>query len=116
MNAEQQIDAWGQIVAKAWQDEAFKKQLVANPKAVFTQEGIDMPAGVQIHVVENTPTLLHLTLPAMPGEGEISDGQLDAVAGGSKGTIASALDHASTWLALQGMMKETKSSSRAAAQ
>jgi hypothetical protein len=37
MNAEQKIDQWGQIVAKAWQDDAFKKRLL-QPSAAIKEE------------------------------------------------------------------------------
>jgi hypothetical protein len=31
--------AWGQIVARAWQDEAFKRRLLADPAAVLREQG-----------------------------------------------------------------------------
>ena len=82
MNAELQINQWGQIVAKAWQDDIFKKRLVAEPAVVLKEHGIQVPAGVQLRVVENTDQVIHLTLPAQPREGELSDEELEGVAGG----------------------------------
>ena len=47
MVEQQELDAcWGQLVAKAWKDPAFKKRLLAQPAAVLKEEGIEMPAGV----------------------------------------------------------------------
>ena len=82
MNAEQQLNQWGQIVARTWQDDAFKKRLLANPMAVLNEQGIGVPAGVQLRVVENSDKVLHLTLPAKPREGELSETELAGVAGG----------------------------------
>lgn len=52
MNIEENKKLWAKIVAKAWADEAYKKQLIANPKEVLTKEGAEIPQGFNIHVVE----------------------------------------------------------------
>src|SRR5262245_484704 len=41
---------WNQIVAKALTDVAFKQRLLAEPTKVFKEQGIDVPAGVEIRV------------------------------------------------------------------
>ncbi|WP_019503702.1 NHLP leader peptide family RiPP precursor [Pleurocapsa sp. PCC 7319] len=75
------------IIAKAWQDELFKQELLNNPKAVFSQEtGYSIPEEVEIQVVEESPTTLYMVLPAKPAivdEKEISQEQLETVAGGT---------------------------------
>jgi len=76
-------NAFGKIVAKAWRDPAFKVELIANPAAALKAEGIDVPAGMTVTVVENTDKLFHLVLPPVPSD-ELSDEVLDAVAGGAK--------------------------------
>jgi hypothetical protein len=73
--------ALGQVIAKAWTDPTFKQRLLAEPKAVAQEYGISIPSGLEVRVVENTPTLVHIVLPARPA-GELSDEQLEAVAGG----------------------------------
>jgi len=85
MNAEQQIAPWGQIVAKAWQDDSFKRRLLSNPALVLTEYGLELPAHVQVRVVENTDRLVHLTIPASPRGGELRDDDLEKVAGGRLG-------------------------------
>ncbi|WP_019503701.1 NHLP leader peptide family RiPP precursor [Pleurocapsa sp. PCC 7319] len=74
------------IIAKAWQDEAFKQELLNNPKAVFSQEmGQSIPDEIEIQVVEENPTTLYMVLPTKPtiaDEEEVSQEQLEAVAGG----------------------------------
>jgi hypothetical protein len=72
----------GQIIAKAWSDEGFKQQLLTNPAAALKAEGVEIPAGVAVRVVENTATTFHLVLPPKPATGELSDEQLGNVAGG----------------------------------
>jgi hypothetical protein len=64
--------AWGQIVAQAWQDEGFKRRLLADPAAVLKAHGIAMPPGVAIKVVENTDKVIYLTLPVWPAA-DLSD-------------------------------------------
>ena len=72
---------FGKIIAKAWRDPAFKADLIANPAAALKAEGIDVPAGVTVTVLENTDKQFHLVLPPVP-TGELSDESLEAVAGG----------------------------------
>jgi len=54
------------LIAKAWQDEAFRKRLIKSPRKVLTEEGVDVPAGVRIKVVQNTASQTHLVIPAKP--------------------------------------------------
>jgi hypothetical protein len=72
---------FAKIIAKAWRDPAFKAELIANPAAALKAEGIDVPAGMTVTVVENTDKQFHLVLPPVPA-GELSEEALDAVAGG----------------------------------
>ena len=72
----------GQVVARAWTDEAFKRRLLAEPATVLREQGMDVPPGVEVRVVENTERLHHLILPASPAEGELSEEQLAQAAGG----------------------------------
>ena len=45
---------WGQLVARAWADPAFKAKLLADPAGVLKENGLTPPAGKQFKVVENT--------------------------------------------------------------
>ena len=72
---------FGKIIAKAWRDPAFKAALIANPATALKAEGIDVPAGMAVTVLENTDKQFHLVLPPVPTD-ELSDEALDAVAGG----------------------------------
>jgi len=72
---------FAKIIAKAWRDPAFKAELIANPAAALKAEGIDVPAGMTVTVLENTDKQFHLVLPPAPS-GELSEDDLEAVAGG----------------------------------
>ena len=86
---------WSQIVAKAWTDEAFKTRLLADPAAVLTEHGMEVPPGVRCRVMEDTATLRHLTLPLRPGSRETSEEDLlllGAVGGLTNASITSVRD------------------------
>lgn len=71
------------VRTKAQSDPAFKKQLLADPKAVLRKEGVEVPDGVSITVVENTKALMNIVLPLPPAPAELSEAQLEAVVGGA---------------------------------
>ena len=73
--------AFAKVIAKAWRDPAFKAELIANPAAALKAEGLDVPAGMMVSVVENTDKQFHLVLPPVPSD-EPSDESLKAVSGG----------------------------------
>ena len=77
---DEQTKAYGRVVAKSWSDAAFKQRLHADPSAVLKAEGVAVPQGVELCLVENTDKVVYLTLPAKPAE--LSDEQLDQVADG----------------------------------
>lgn len=56
----------GNIIAKAWNDESFKKRLLANATTVLKEEGVDVPTGLEVRAIENTDKLIHLIIPAKP--------------------------------------------------
>jgi hypothetical protein len=83
MNAELQVNQWSQIVAEALQDEDFKNRLLAEPEEVLKEHGMEVPQGIEVRVVENSSKVLYLTLPAQLKEGELSESELEGVAGGN---------------------------------
>ncbi len=75
-----QTHQYQQIIAKCWADEAFKQQLMTDPAGTLKQEGVEVPNGMTLKVVENTGQVFHLVIPARPDE--LTDNDLDKVAGG----------------------------------
>ena len=72
---------FAKLIAKAWREPAFKAELSANPATALKAEGIDVPAGMTVTVLENTDKQFHLVLPPVPTD-ELSDEALVAVAAG----------------------------------
>ncbi len=72
----------GDLIKKAWGDEAFKARLLSDTMAALKESGIAVPAGVTVKAVENTDKVFHLIIPPKPASRELSDADLDKVAGG----------------------------------
>ncbi len=79
-----EIERW--IVQKSIEDESFRQRLIEDPKGTVEQElGTQLPEDVRVVTVEETADTIYLVLPsASPvGQGgELSDRELEAVAGG----------------------------------
>ena len=59
---------WARVVAKAWADEEYKRRLLADPAAVAREEGVPVPEGLTLKVVEDVPGTRTLVLPPIPAE------------------------------------------------
>lgn len=80
MSQTEQEKNMGRLIKKCWEDEGFKNKLIADPAGTLKSLGAELPPGHSIKVVADTPQVSHLVIPARPDE--LSDAQLDAVAGG----------------------------------
>lgn len=58
-----------QVISRAWQDPAFKQKLLSDPHSALAEEGIQVPAGTNVQVHENTANTTHLVLPQAPAGG-----------------------------------------------
>ncbi len=64
-------------------DPSFRAELVADPRAAVSKLlGLALPDAVQVEVHEETLTHIHLVIPTQSASGEISDDDLELVAGG----------------------------------
>jgi len=84
MNQEVQSNQINNILAKCWADASFKKKLLANPTEVLKAEGVEIPADYTVRVLENTDKIVNYVLPPNPNA-ELSDAELESVAGGKLG-------------------------------
>ena len=86
---EERVKVLGQIVARAWGDESFKKSIMADPMKVLKANGLEIPPNMrEMRVVssrsqvKDMPGVGFVVLPPRPGEVELSDEDLEQVSGG----------------------------------
>lgn len=84
MKQEEYSNKIGQVIAKSWADVGFKQRLLKDTAAVLKEEGVQIPQGLTMRVVENTDSVLYLVLPKPPlHSDELSQEQVDKVAAGA---------------------------------
>ena len=75
------------IVGKATGDADFRARLLSDPKGALEQElSVTIPASLSVEVHEESSTSAHLVLPP---DSRLSEGDLQAVAGGGDWNITS---------------------------
>jgi hypothetical protein len=74
------------LIEKCWKDPEFKKQILADPKGMLERfVGKNLPGELKIFVHEENAETLHFSLPPAPTNAtELSDEDLEKVAGGTK--------------------------------
>ncbi|MCW5315519.1 NHLP leader peptide family natural product precursor [Nostoc sp. KVJ3] len=90
--AQTRKDIEARIIARAWKDEAYKQELLTNPKAVIEREfGVEFPTEVNVQALEENSTSLYFVLPIsrVAVAQELSEEQLEAIAGGYMTTLLS---------------------------
>jgi hypothetical protein len=75
------------LVQRSLEDEDFRQRLVEDPKGAVEQElGTRLPEEVRVVAVEESADTIYLVLPSTPMAGaeggELSDQELESVAGG----------------------------------
>jgi len=64
MNEQEELKQYGQLVAKAWGDPAFKERLLTDPAGTLRAEGFNVPADMQVRVLEPSGPHIYVPLPA----------------------------------------------------
>lgn len=52
----------GMVVARAWRDPDYLDRLLASPRQVLTAAGLEIPPGVEVRVVADTPTVRYVNM------------------------------------------------------
>lgn len=91
MEFTQEQKLYAEIVQKAWEDENFKKELLANPVQTIeklTGKELNLPEGKTLVVRDQTAEdIVYINIPAKPKiDFELNESQLEAVAGGAEPT------------------------------
>jgi hypothetical protein len=62
------------LIVKAWKDETYRQTLVSAPRAVLEREsGVALPEAIHVTVLEESPSVVYLVLPARPAGAELED-------------------------------------------
>jgi hypothetical protein len=86
---ERVIDGQITLLDKAWHDAAYKQALLQDPKEVIRREfGEGLPAEVAVQAVAEDAYTRYLVLPPALDDLELSDEQLEQVAGGEVVVVA----------------------------
>ena len=76
------------LVQRSMEDDDFRQRLLDDPKGAVEQElGSRLPEGVEVRAVEESAQIIYLVLPSaspLGQGGELSDQELDEVAGGDE--------------------------------
>ncbi|MBD0361280.1 MAG: NHLP leader peptide family natural product precursor [Coleofasciculus sp. C3-bin4] len=66
-------DLEAKIIAKAWEDEVFRQELLRNSsEAIAKTLGAKLAENLEIRVVQETPNNLYLVLPVKPDDTVVS--------------------------------------------
>jgi hypothetical protein len=88
----------GRLIQRSLEDDAFRRRLLEDTRAAVEEElGTRLPEGVEVRAVEEMADTIYLVLPNASAAGEtaeLSDQELEAVAGGYVNPRVSTSDEA----------------------
>ncbi|GAA2756905.1 NHLP leader peptide family RiPP precursor [Actinopolymorpha rutila] len=77
-------ELWAQLVARAWDDEALMKRLKSDPRSVMEENGLPVPHGLKVKVVQNSEDTIYLPLAKKPTLAELSEDDLSQVSAAAR--------------------------------
>jgi hypothetical protein len=77
------------LIEKCWKDPEFKKTVLSDPKGMLESHiGQKLPAPLKVFIHEEDANTLHFSIPPTPSNlSELSDDELEKVAGGITPTV-----------------------------
>jgi hypothetical protein len=78
------------LIEKCWKDPDFKKQVMSDPKGMLERHtGRKLPTQIKIFIHQEDANTLHFSIPPAPSNlTELSDDDLERVAGGTEFLVA----------------------------
>ncbi|MGH2588327.1 MAG: nitrile hydratase subunit alpha [Dehalococcoidia bacterium] len=73
--AVEQSRRYGQMIARAWTEPAFKERLLAEPATVAREQGLEIPEGTSLRAIEIAPRETYLVLPPPDQDAGVSAGE-----------------------------------------
>ena len=76
-------DFRAKVIARAWKDPQFKQKLLKNPKTALKEMGFEIPANIEVRVLEDKQNSFTFVLPPASAQtGELSNDEIERIAGG----------------------------------
>lgn len=73
---------YGDFVNRLLSDSDLRQRMFAEPARVLEEQGISVPPGAELRVVEDSADVCHIILPPSPNA-TLADSSMEAVAGGT---------------------------------
>ena len=70
------------FVSRLFSDQALRARMLAEPASVLQEQGIGVPSGAELRVVEDSADVCHIIMPPSPNA-TLADSSMEAVAGGA---------------------------------
>lgn len=90
---EKNIKRFEEFTDRFQTDAAFRGQVEADGARILPQYGFNIPPGMAVKVVTNTPSTQHIVFPIDPNV-DLTDEALDVVAGGASASTAGTMSTA----------------------